>query len=130
MPANQYNPKEIQRTVAAIREAVKANTPEHKIRYTYRDFHAKLPHLFDAALNPAFDLKYLDMMLTHIKGAQEKRGDAKEEHFNKADEQIIGALREEYLDPLIANAPRTDTPQEPIIQVTNDGGNSASIVQN
>lgn len=126
------NPLEIKRIVGAIREASLAGTPDYRLRKTYADFHKQLPHLFDAALNPMFEMKYLDMMLSHIKTVADEStlevANDKEVLFEKADEAIIGALREEYLDPLIASAPRTDTPQEPVIEVKNDGGSKVSLV--
>lgn len=125
MPQKKPTAQDIKRIVSAIRDAVNLGVEEHRIRYNFRDFHKSMPHLFDAALNPAFELKYLDMMLDQMQAATKQGGT--EAAFEKADESVIGKLREEYLDPLIANAPKTDTPQEPVINVTKDNGVKTSI---
>ena len=119
---------DIKRIVSQIRDQVKAGTPEYKIRFAFRDFQKQMPHLFDAAMNPTFQLQYLDMMLGHIQQAQElKNKKDKEQLLDKADEAVIGALREVYLDPLLANAPKLEAPQEPVVQVIDDGGAQVSI---
>ena len=102
-------------TVRQIREQTSNGTPEHHIRYRYREFAQAMPHLFSAALNPEFDLKYLDIMLQQMKVVKQQGNT--ETAFTQADEVVIGKLRENYVDPLIAAAPKLDTPQDPDIKV-------------
>jgi len=107
--------KEFGKTVKQIRQMIIDGIPEHHVRYKFRDFAKAMPHLFNAAINKEFDLKYLDMMLEQMSVVQ-KSGNT-DEAFDEADKVVIGKLRETYVDPLIAAAPKTDTPQEPTINI-------------
>jgi hypothetical protein len=87
--------EDIKRIIYEIRNANVSDKNAY-FRHKYPNFAKTHPRLFDAALDPAFDLTYLDMMLNY-------RDDIKKSNLNidEADQVIYGKLREHYVDPLM-----------------------------
>jgi hypothetical protein len=84
----------IKKSIANIRRDAPSMTPE-SLRIKYAAFVDQYPRLYDAVLNPGFDMKYLDMML-EFKGKLEG-GELTE---LEADEKVYGILKKEYVNPL------------------------------
>ena len=88
-------------SVTNIRETVYEIRSEYKkgkeyLKNKHNEFWAKYPKLFDAAMNPEFDLQFLEMML--IKSDQLKNSQVT---LDDADKEVYDVLRNKYVTPLV-----------------------------
>lgn len=97
----QFESQEIRNIVNDIRNSahqMEESNREFVFRAKYPEFAEALPKLFLAAINNDFPLTYLEFMLQHFDKLVRKDID-----INAADETVIGRLRTDYVEPIIAN---------------------------
>lgn len=100
---------EIRRIVYEIRTS-NINRKADYFSAKYADFNKAFPLLFDAALNDTFPLKFLELMLNQR--AQLANTEPTKENIEEVNKVVYTALRETYIDPLVATLPTPLPKQE------------------
>ena len=94
-----FSAAHIKEIIAKLRDTATDLAPLARKRHCYElheAFAIKFPHLFEAALNPGFDLKFLDMILH-----ERDRLISRQTDVESADTKVYRALQTEYMPDLV-----------------------------
>lgn len=94
-----FSSADIKDIIANLRVTATDLSPAIRKRHCYEmyeTFAIKFPHLFEAALNPNFDLKFLDMILL-----ERERLISRQTDVESADTKVYKALQSEYMPNLV-----------------------------
>ncbi len=95
-----FSSVDIKAIIARLRTTATDMSPAVRKRHCYElyeTFAVKFPHLFEAALNPGFDLKFLDMILH-----ERERLISRQTDVESADTKVYKALQSEYMPNFVS----------------------------